>query len=157
MCSVLKQLQDESGTVRWDEIKDSVHEISDRLFDDFTKRRKSPGAVKGVLIFDSRSIPLPDGVRSAKVDTRRIKYIIGEYDLELALYPVTSGAYEIIGQLSGIEGHEGCEVILKSAREEFKSRADRFLVFCFPRVPVMKYTLELKTKNRKIASVDINL
>ncbi|MFZ5980584.1 MAG: hypothetical protein ACOYVF_08110 [Candidatus Zixiibacteriota bacterium] len=157
MCSILKQLLDEADAVRWGEIGNAAHNISGSIFEDFQKSLNSRKILKGVKLFDSLVLPLPEGVRPAVVDTRRVKYKIGEFDLDLSFYPVTSDAYEIIGQLTGPVTEERIRVVLKGKGRAFSTDGDDFQVFCFPRVPVMKYRLSILLNDRKFAAVDIEL
>ena len=157
ICSVLRQLLEDSEAVGGGESGEAVRKISDSIFDDFQKSKNNRGILRGVKLFDSQVLPLPEGVRPAVVETRRVKYRMEEYGLELSFYPVTSDAYEIIGQMTGPVADEPVRVVLKGKGCEFTADSDRFLVFRFPRVPVMKCRLYLLVKGRKLAAVDIEL
>jgi len=141
----------------WRPLRDSTLKLAGRLFDDYQKSRKRTKIKRGITIFDSMMLPLPAGVRPATVDTRRLKYKVGEMDLELSLYPVTTDSYELIGRVYELESDGGLSVRLKSRRHEFKEEADRFNLFRFVRVPISNYALDLILHTKKIGTVALEL
>ena len=154
---VVRELYLNGQGTNWNQVQQAAFKLSARLFKDFLKSRKKRGPAYGITVFDSGILPLPEGVRPATVDTRRVKYRVGDMFLEVSLYPVSIGSYEIIGQISGMEGEAALEVVLKSAGTTFAADTDQFNVFRFPRIPVGKYFLYLVSGNKKIGSVTVEL
>lgn len=155
--SVIKELHAEAKGLNWPQIGGAVKEISSRLFEDYSKSKRRPKARYGVALFDSKLLPLPEGVRPAAVDTRRIKYRFDDYILDVSLYPVSPESYEVIGQISAPEEGSLFEVSLKSRGVRLVARTDAFQLFRFERVPATAYELSLKSGKRRIGTVDIEL
>lgn len=155
--SLLKKLLATVADTNSGEFGNYVRELSSRLFEDFSRSKKGSKTSRGVKIFDSRMIPLPEGVRPAAVDTRRVKFRAGDIRLELAFYPVTPDSYEIIGQLDGVKLSGVYEVVFAGDDRVFAATTDKFFLFRFPRIPVMKYQLRLKDENGAAASFVIEL
>ncbi|MEW5925437.1 MAG: hypothetical protein AB1746_15760, partial [Candidatus Zixiibacteriota bacterium] len=101
--------------------------------------------------------PLPEGVRPAAVDCRRLKFKIGDYDLEISMYPISTDSREIIGQVHQARFDKPLEVRLKSGRTSFSVTADRFNLFRFERVPVAEYKMTLISDGQTIGIVDLAL
>jgi hypothetical protein len=155
--TLLKELGGESRNVDWGEIGSTVKAISDRLVDDFFRTRPDGKSIPGVLVYDSKMLPLPAGVRPASVDVRRLKFKIEEMELMISLYPVGPKAYEIMGQLSGYAGSESIEVSLAKGKKTYRTEPDAFQLFHFARVPSGDYHLVLSTASGTIADVDIDV
>jgi len=156
--AIVKRLFLESKKTDWQQARESSLKLASRLFKDYQKSKKRPGANPGINIFDSRMFPLPGGVRPAKVDTSRLKYRVGELTLELSLYPVSTESYELIGQVLDLESDQQLYVKLHSSgKDDFEIAADRFYLFRFDRIPKADYTLELILGNNKIGTVALQL
>lgn len=156
--TVVKSLFLESKKADWEQMRESSLRLASRLFNDYQKSLKRPGANLGINIFDSRMLPLPEGVRPALVDNSRLKYKVGELVLEISLYPVSTESYELIGQVLELESDQQLIVKLRSSRKnEFEAAADSFHLFRFDRIPKADYTLELILDNNRIGVIDLKL
>lgn len=154
---MMSELREESDSIEWDKIQEPVHGMFGRLLKDFKHADRDKDARRGIRTYDSKYLPLPEGVRPATVNTRRIRYQIGEDDLEISFYPVSPGSYELIGQLSGQESGEILEVELRCGKEKQRTSSNQFQLFRFERVAIGARTLKIKLKGRIIALVDIEL
>ncbi len=112
----------------------SMSELARRLFADYIRQRQHPDAHLGVRVFDSQVMPLPEGVRPAGVDTRRLRYRLDDLTLELSLYPLTPESHEMIGQIEGVDRTGALTIRLEQGRRRRTTRADRFGLFRFERV-----------------------
>jgi hypothetical protein len=155
--STMSFVYDEGRLSDWCHIRDSVRRISSRLYDDFQKSIKRPDLNYGVTIFDSKVLPLPEGVRPAAVDSRRLKFKIASFELDISLYPVSIDYYEIIGQVTGLKVSEPITVTIKSGKTKLYTHADQFNLFRLARVPAKKYTLFIISNRKTIGTVDIDI
>ena len=144
-------------SAEWQKLQSSAHLLLNSLLKDVQSARSDPDERRGVLVFDSGLLPLPEGVRPATVDTRRLRYQVGENRLELSLYPVSVKTYELIGQLGDQSDEHGFTVELLGARTHFSATADRFGVFRFPRITGGKYQLRIADDGKTIAVVDLEI
>lgn len=155
--ALLKELGGESRSIDWSEIDSTIRAISTRLVDDFFKKRADGQPAPGVLVYDSKMLPLPTGVRPASVDVRRLKFKIDEMELMVSLYPVGPRAYEVMGQLTGYSGNESISVSLARGKKTYRTEPDSFQLFHLARVPSGNYRLVLSTASGTIADVDIDI
>ena len=155
--ALLKELGGESRSIDWSEIYSTIRAISTRLVDDFFKKRADGQPAPGVLVYDSKMLPLPTGVRPASVDVRRLKFKIDEMELMVSLYPVGPRAYEVMGQLTGYSGNESISVSLARGKKTYRTEPDSFQLFHLARVPSGNYRLVLSTASGTIADVDIDI
>ncbi|UCD94263.1 MAG: hypothetical protein JSU69_10945 [Candidatus Zixiibacteriota bacterium] len=154
---IVEELYVTGQSTNWNEARSAALKISSQLFRDYLKSKRLKKTGYGVTVFDSQILPLPEGVRKADVGARRIKYRVGDRLLDVSLYPISSGSYEIIGQTSNMEGGSLSQVILKSGKETFTADTDAFNIFRFPRIPLDKYSLYLLAGRKRIGSVTIEL
>ena len=157
MVSILSELRQEIYTAEWNKMQQPSHALFDRMLKDVKARNSKTGEKQCITIYDSRLLPLPDGVRRAGVGTSRIKYMIGESQLEISLYPTSPNSYEIIGQLSDRKGTKPLEIELQGGKKRLSIRANHFNLFRFPRVPAGKFKLRLKEGGSVIGQVDLEL
>jgi len=142
---------------KWMQIRNAALKMSSRIFRDFQKTIKKPDANYGVNVFDSKVLPLPEGVRPAAVDSRRLKYVMGPYNLELHLKPVSIDSYDVVGEISGFKGDSPIKVTMRSGKLTLTAVADEFNLFFFSRVPVRNYVFSFMSGKRKIGSIDIEI
>jgi hypothetical protein len=157
MAAILSDARDEIDFTGWRSMQKPSLELFTRLLKDSKKSKRDAAGHHGVTIFDSGLLPLPEGVRSAAVDTRRLKYLIGETELEISLYPVSPDSYELIGLLSGQEDSETLDVDLRGGKLKLKARANQFKLFRFPRVPAGRYDLIIREGRRVVGKVSLEL
>ncbi|MBN2225964.1 MAG: hypothetical protein JW763_01225 [candidate division Zixibacteria bacterium] len=139
------------------ELRSAARELSARMFRDWRRMGSQTDPPRGLAVYDSKNLPIPEGVRPAVVDTRRLKYKTDDMELELSLYPVALNAYELVGQVAGPEITRPCRIELKSEARTMAAATDEFCLFYVPRLPVASYTLTVLADNRAVAVVDIDL
>jgi hypothetical protein len=154
---LLKELGAESRSVDWNEIDATVRAISSRMVDDYFKKGPGGKQAPGVLIYDSKLLPLPAGVRPASVDVRRLKFRIEEMELMVSLYPVAPKAYELMGQLSGYNRRESIEISLVKGTKKYRTEPDSFQLFHFSRVPSGDYRMLITAGDDTIADLNIDV
>lgn len=155
--SVVRRLRQESQDINWAGIKGSVHALLDTQLKQARPGKRRPDPKQGVTTFDSKLLPLPEGVRPATVDTRRVKYTVGELMVEVSLYPVSPNSYEIIGQLSGYAIEHDITIEIRHARSRFTGHANQFGLFRFPRIPEGSYRIIIKDGRTVIARLDLDI
>ncbi len=153
---LVRRLQQTGKKTDWQLTQDTAVKLSRRLFDDFQKRKKS-GTARGITVFDSRILPLPEGVRPATVSTRRLKYAFADMNLDISLYPVTTDSYELIGRIAGLESYDDVTIMLRSGKTTLSAPLDRHGLFRFERIPTRTYTLTVKSGKRNRGMIDIEL
>jgi hypothetical protein len=151
------KLSDTPDTGEWQKLQSSAHLLLDSLLKDFRSAQDNPDEQHGVLTFDSGLLPLPEGVRPATVDTRRLRYQVGEDRLEVSLYPVSFKSYELIGQFSKEPAERVLRVDLVGVDGRFSIESDRFGVFRFARVTGGKYRLKISEGDRSLTIVDLEI
>nr|MBN2276461.1 hypothetical protein [candidate division Zixibacteria bacterium] len=154
--NIAKSLQEEGSRTDRDQLYRSAIDMSGRMFDDILEARRTGRPNKGIAIFDSGFVPLPEGVRPAAIDTRKLRYAFENYELELTLYPVSSDSFEIIGRLSGSD-QEPDKITLRRGKTVYTVETDPFRLFRFARVPSLDYTLEISRGGEVIGQIDLNL
>ncbi len=157
MVAVLSGLRDEVDQIEWQKMQNPSHALFDRLLKDVKSRKGKTGPKRGVTIFDSGLLPLPDGVRPAEVDTRRLKYLIGEAQLEISIYPISPGSYELIGQISNLEEIKSLSIELRRGKSKLSAEANQFNLFRFPRVPAGAYHLNFRDGRTVIGKIELEL
>jgi hypothetical protein len=157
IANLLGRSGDRQDSAEWQKLEASAHLLLKSLLRDAQSAQSDPDGQHGVLVFDSGLLPLPEGVRPATVDTRRLRYQVGKNRLELSLYPVSVKTYELIGQLSDQSNEHGFTVELLGARTRFSATSDRFGVFRFPRITGGKYQLRIADDGKTIAVVDLEI
>jgi hypothetical protein len=157
MISVIKGMKNEVDQIEWPKLEKSSHDLFDRLLNDVKKQKSKGNEKRGVNIFDSRLLPLPEGVRPADVDTRRLKFLIGDAQLELSIYPISPKSFELIGQISGLEQVRSLSVELISGKSRITSEANQFNLFRVPRVPAGTYNLNFYDGQNIIGKIDLEL
>ena len=153
----VSDLLDESREIEWDILKSPALSTFDRLLKDYKISQKNTSQNRGIMVFDSKYMPAPEGVRPATVDTRRVKYRVGEATLEISMYPVSPGSYELIGQLSEQTPGELLEIEIKGALTTKKFKSNKFQLFRVERLPAGKYNLKIFKEKQVIAQIDIEL
>lgn len=155
--AVMKGLKSEAEKIDWHKMQKPSHDLFDRLLKDIKRRKSEAGGKRGVNIFDSGLLPIPEGVRPAEVDTRRLKYLIGDGELELSLYPVSPKSFEIIGQVKGLENAGVLSVEIKSGKTRISVAANEFNLFRIPRITSGSYKLNLIEGKKVIGKIDLTL
>ncbi len=128
-----------------------------RQLKEYMDSRKPKHPAIGVVLFDSLLMPLPQGVRPATVDTRRLKYQLPEGVLEMSLYPVTTEYYEMIGQLRKISPETVPQVTLHYGQKKIRTEANDVNLFHFPRIPAGACRLEIKSGKTTLARISLEI
>ena len=153
LVALLTGLQDDLHDVEWSAMKSAAHSLLGRQL----KERKGGGRRKGVTIFDSRLLPLPEGVRPATVDTRRIRYKVEDTVLEISVYPVSLNSFEVIGQLTGTEAYRSLVATMRLGRKKFTAPANEFGLFRFPRLPKGDYIMEIRAGDDPVGEFELDI
>lgn len=102
---------------------------------------KGPGKRnRARLYYDSRLVPLPEGVRPSLVSERRLKYQTGFGELELSIVPVYPGRFEITGRFGNSKPIPLAEAVLQG-RKTSRTGIDKYGFFSFAVVNPGTYTL----------------
>lgn len=140
-----------------DALADPARNLSTLIIRDFLTRKADPDTRRGVVVFDSSVVPLPDGVRPAAVDTRELRFKLDEAELSLALYPLTMNSYEMVGQITGRPSEEALTVVVKQGRKTQSVPADRHHLFRFARISGGDCRLSLVREGDEIAFITIDI
>jgi len=138
-------------------LQQATQKLSKKVYTDFLKEQASAEIQYGVQIYDSSLIPLPSGVRPALVDTRSLKYQVGNFVVELTVYPITLDSVEIIGQVSTMKKNSTINVSVESKGKRQKGVVDQFGLFRFDRVALGVCTLTFTTENFKEGVIELSL
>ncbi len=154
---LVEAMAEEADQLDWPITGAIAREVSSRLIDDYLGTASRDRKTRGVRVYDSRLFPLPEGVRPARVDTRHLKFKLGDMNLAVSLYPVSPDSYQLIGQLTGRSPETMLQVTLEKGKSVLTGEADRFNLFHFPRVPKGDYTLSLLVGGELIGSFSIDI
>ncbi len=130
---LLERLEEEAAGLPAPELTPAVRALADRLMRGYSRNRQSHDREIGVVLFDSRDLPLPEGVRPAVVDGRRLRGRIGEREVMLSVYPVSAESFEVIGQIEYEPETVPPRVSLRGRRRR-RATVDRHGVFRFASV-----------------------
>ena len=157
MAEFVSDLIRESDDIEWDRLKQPAHSVLGRMLKDYKISQKSKESKQGIVFFDSRDMPLPEDVRPAIVNSRRIKYRIADDVLEISLHPVSPGSYELIGQLSGRQPGEIVEIEIRGNNSAKKVKSNDFQLFRLERIESGNYKMKIYAEKKLIAKIDIEL
>lgn len=143
--------------VKWSNIQILSERLASKVYDDFIFKNTPGNERAGVCRYDSSIFPVPDGVRPAAVDTRRLRYTLDSCDLELSIYPINLEAFELIGQIHGQPHDTSVNVVLTAKGGSFETRTDRFHLFRFKRIPCGTYRLCLYYDKDEIGFINLEL
>lgn len=150
--TVFDKLEKTAKGLNKNEEKIAARNLAKKLFSDFTKRKKE---TEGVCVFDSALMPLPEGVRPAIVDTRKLKYCFDECELTLSLYPVSIENFEVVGQITGVDSETKLSVLFKRGKQSVKADTDTFHLFSLQRLEKGSYSVSIKREKKIIGTVSI--
>lgn len=131
--------------------------LSKKMYDDFKKNLKSKTKKIGIRLFDSALLPIPEGVRPAAVDTRSLKYLVGERNVELTLYPITVDSVEIIGRVEQVGPAEDVTIQIESGGFKSDSEIDQFNLFRFERVPLTDCRMIILINGKQAGRIELDL
>ena len=155
--AMLTELQNEGAQSTWTNLHESAHSLLDRLLHDVKSSSAKPDEKRGIVTFDSRLLPIPEGVRPATVDSRRLRFRIDNNHLEISTYPVSMNSCEIIGKLSTEQKFASLIATLKAGGKNYTVMTNQFGLFRFPRVESGRCVLKLQDGKSVVATVEFEL
>jgi len=141
---VVKSLVKTGRRYRGERLRNVAAELAQNMFRDLRAREGNARIPRGVRVYDSQGMPLPEGVRPSAVETRSLRFRFDGVETELTVYPLTPDSIEVIGQINGLDSSADVVVELRQGRRTFRSRADECGLFRFPRVPQGSYTVSVR-------------
>ena len=157
MLALLGQLDRRGAELSEADIVKAAGALADQIYQDYFRRGKQRRVPVGVTVFDSKLLPLPAGVRPAAVDTRQLRYRIGESEVILMLYPVAPDSYEIMGQIGETLAEGTVSLSLSRRGFEAETTTDEFGLFRFERVPLGSYRLTLSEQSRAVGLIHVTI
>ncbi len=157
MFEVLKGLERQADEADNGGLGQAARKLASNLIKEFLGNAKTDGPPRGVPVFDSRLLPIPDGVRPATVDTCRLSYRIDDLEVDLSLYPVSPERFEMIGQIVGWSENQPASVQLRTGRKRQSATCDSYGVFRFATVAVGKHGLAVRHKKKTLAVIQLDL
>ena len=154
---VLKGLDHQAEEADSGGLGPAARKLASSLIKEFLGNIKTDGPPRGVPVFDSRLLPIPDGVRPATVDTCRLSYRIDNLEVDLSLYPVSPDRYEMIGQIIGWTGDRLASVQLRSGRQRQSATCDDYGVFRFPTIAVGRHSLAVRHHKKTLGVIQLEL
>jgi hypothetical protein len=130
--------------------------LADAIFENFHKNRRRQDDRDAHLYYDSRAIPLPQGVRPSLMSERRLKYSAGDVTLELSVTPVFPGRFEVTGRFDGA-ARESTIISRLKGRRTVRAETDEFGFFTFSSVDPGTYSLHCKVGDKEIIVHDLEL
>lgn len=152
LMDLLEMKSDDSAG--WDVVMPAARELARGIIDSVAK---GDLRTTGVITYDSSLLPLPQGVRSAGVDTRRLKVDLGEGGLSLTLYPVTPKSYRVMGQLHNIVRMAELTALVRAGGKSLKARCNEGGVFILDKVPAGKCEIHLRRGQRLVSKFTISI
>ncbi len=138
------------------DLSPSLRQMSLNMFREYKKTDKDKTVTRGLPIFDSDVLPLPDGVRPSITNSRRLKYKFDDMEMELSLYPVSLYSYEMIGQISG-SADKDHQIELVGNNFKRETATDELQMFVFAKIPAMKYRINILSGKKLKAFVNLDL
>jgi len=138
----------------WENVISAARELAAGIIDSAIPEN---GEARGVITYDSKLLPMPEGVRRASVDSRRIKVQVGDGRIAISLYPVTPKSYRLMGQLNDFEDYVEILIILRISGKKLETTCNEWGLFEFPRVPCGKCEIILKQKREFISTFELTL
>lgn len=154
LAELLRAIRAEAVSGDWRSLKPAAHALLERQLRDRRRKRATTKIEHGITVFDSRLLPLPEGVRPALVDTGHIRYRIGDEILEVSVYPVSVNSFEVIGRFTGIAERKGTAT-LRKGKKKYSAETNEFGLFRFPRITRGQYVLEVSCGGEVFGKVDL--
>ena len=157
MVEILKDLDRQAEEADSGGLGQAARRLATNLVKEFLGNASTDGPPHGVPVFDSRLLPIPDGVRPATVDTCRLSYRVADLEVDLSLYPVSPERFEMIGQIFGWTEAESPSLQLRTGRSRQSTIADSHGVFRIADVAVGKHALAIRHKKKTLAVIQLDL
>jgi hypothetical protein len=140
----------------WRQLRRAAHQLVDGMLEQRSADTERQSR-HGLLTYDSSLLPLPQGVRPAAVETRRLKWTVGDFRVELACHPLSAASWELIGRIEGLSRRPLPTVRLQSEDRQYETDVDDFGVFRFERVPAGSYDVLIVLESRIAGSMSLSL
>jgi|WetSurMetagenome_2_1015567.scaffolds.fasta_scaffold486866_2 hypothetical protein len=114
--------------------------LARHIFQSYKSAAAGSGEEIAHLYYDSRVIPLPEGVRPSLMSTRRMKFKAGAGQIELSISPIYPGRFEITGRYQGPLSIQKGRAVLKGRRSH-QGIFDNFGFFYLAPVDPGRYRL----------------
>ena len=157
MYELIKTLHEQGTPDELTALADPLKEMSLDMFRQYHGAKDKDKKLLGLPVYDSRAIPLPDGVRPSLTGARRLRYKFEDMEIELSLNPITLYSFEIIGQIDDGTRKRSYKLELVGDDQTLSAETDELQMFAFNKVPAMKYRLGIFYKRKKIGIIDIDL
>lgn len=157
MYEILKTLYEQGHPDHLNDLVPSLKQMSLNMFRQYNNTEGKDREMSGLPVYDSRTIPLPEGVRPSVTSARRMRYKFDDLEVELSLNPMTLYSFEIIGQIDDDSHKKDYTIELVSGSQKFTAETDELRMFTFSRIPALKYRLNILTEGKIIGLIDIDL
>jgi len=134
IASIVKLLKSKSSQKPKKEIFKAVQHLAIKMIADFIDHDSGSTSNKGIILYDSMLLPIPDGVRPATVERRQLRYRVRDSVIVISLYPKTPDSFELLGQVIVSGDSLVDRVKLKTGSFSSTISIDEYGVFRFPRV-----------------------
>ncbi|MEW5925708.1 MAG: hypothetical protein AB1746_17125 [Candidatus Zixiibacteriota bacterium] len=157
MYEMIKTLSEQGNPGHLNDLVPSLKQMSLNMFRQYNNTDKRDRQLLGLPVYDSRTIPLPEGVRPSLTSARRMRYKFDSMEVEISLNPMTLYSFEIIGQIDDESHKKNYSVELTAGARKFTAETDELGMFTFSRVPILKYRLNILAERKIIGMIDIDL
>ncbi len=122
------------------------------------RQKKIAQPDQGVIEFDSALLPLPEGVRPAAVETRRLRFRLESGVVDLTLYPLSTEGWELIGQLiDDDDSNRELRVQVGQGRTKRTVEANQVNVFRIDHLMSGPVQLKLLSDSGNIGTIDLEI
>ncbi len=139
------------------DISTIAQSLGEQIFVDYQRQRRAPGLKHAITLFDSKDMPLPQGVRPAAVDTRRLKYQLPRGQVEIEIYPISLASFEIVGMILDAGEPAPYTIVVGTRRREQRFTSDKVDLFRIPRISRGKHDLRIYSAERLIGTIELEL
>ncbi len=154
LSELVQRMIEGSRDVEWPKIAKAIESVSDRMFADFQRSQKNK---QGVVIYDSKLLPLPSDIRPAAIDSRRLKFRLGDLTIDASSYPLTPDSFELIGQIRDNTEMLNLRVTAQAGGKKHTADCDKFGLFRFERLGRDNYELHLYDGRTLLGTIEIDL
>lgn len=154
LIDMIRDMRDEYAESAW---STASRNLFRRILQDAERARRETSHPYGILTFDSRLVPLSEGVRPAPVAEGRLRYVVDDFQLELSVQPITAASVQLIGQLVGRPGTGSLTAVYRQGRTSVEVPLNQFQMFRFARVPAGSGYLLVQEGNNVVAEIHVTL
>lgn len=157
MFETIKALNDQGAPGHLSDLAPALKQMSLNMFRHYHGAAKGNRELLGLPIYDSKTFPLPEGVRPSLTSTRRLRYKFNNMEIELSLNPMTLYSFEIIGQIDDGSEKKNYTIELIGKDLRLTAETDELQMFAFTKIPAMKYRLNILLEGKLTGIIDIDL